>query len=119
MLYQFSRKYNKNSIGLYRNDGVAVLKNISVPQAEKIKKHFKSILRKNNLNMIMKCNLTLTRLDFLRVVFSGGRGRFDPTFIIREDISNINVTFYNRLNYVESEKNAGIICYKLTSLVSL
>ena len=44
----------KNSTGLYRNDGVAVLKNISVPQAEKIKKHFKSILRKNNLNMIMK-----------------------------------------------------------------
>ena len=29
ILYQFSREYNKNNIGLYRDGGLAVLKNIS------------------------------------------------------------------------------------------
>ena len=41
LLYQLSDKYNKNYIGLYRDDGSAVFKNISGPQAEKIQKHFK------------------------------------------------------------------------------
>ena len=37
ILHQLSRIYNKNNIGLYRDDGLAVFKNISGPQAEKIK----------------------------------------------------------------------------------
>ena len=35
ILYQLSRKYNRNSKGVYRDDGLAVFKNISSPQAEK------------------------------------------------------------------------------------
>ena len=56
ILYQLSRKCNKNNIGLYRDDGLAEFKSISGPQAEKIKKHFQNIFRKNNLNIIVKCN---------------------------------------------------------------
>ena len=52
ILYQLSLKYNKNNIGLYRDDGLAVFKNISGPQAEKIKKHFQNIFCKNNLNIL-------------------------------------------------------------------
>ena len=37
LLYQLSDKYNKNDIGLYRDDDLAVSKNKSGPQAEKIK----------------------------------------------------------------------------------
>ena len=36
---QLSCKYNKNDIGLYTDDGLAVFKNVSGPQAEKSKKH--------------------------------------------------------------------------------
>ena len=43
LLYQLSDKYNENYIGLYRDDGLAVFKNISGPQAEK----FRNILRYN------------------------------------------------------------------------
>ena len=52
ILHQLSRVYNKNNIGLYRDDGLAVCKNISGPQPEKIKKHFQNTFRKNNLNII-------------------------------------------------------------------
>ena len=68
ILYQLSRIYNKNDIGLYRDDGLAVFRNTSGPQAEKIKKHFQSIFRKNNLNIIVKCNLKI--VDYLDVTLN-------------------------------------------------
>ena len=55
ILYQLSSIYNKNDIVLYRDDGLAVFRNTSRPQAEKIKKHFESIFHKNNLSIIIKC----------------------------------------------------------------
>ena len=38
LLYKFSLKYNKNNIGLYHSDGLAIFKNISGPKLEKVKK---------------------------------------------------------------------------------
>ena len=38
LLYQFSKNYNKKHIGLYRDDGLAIFKNVSGSKAEKIKK---------------------------------------------------------------------------------
>ena len=35
ILYQLSREYNRNNKGVYRDDGLAVFKNISSPQVEK------------------------------------------------------------------------------------
>ena len=55
ILYQLSHKYSNNNIGLYRDDGLTVFKNISGSKADKIKKHFQNIFRKNNLNIIVKC----------------------------------------------------------------
>ena len=33
MLNKISEKYNKNDVGLYRHDGLAVLKNVSGPES--------------------------------------------------------------------------------------
>ena len=38
LLYKLSLKYNKNDIGLYRDDGLVIFKNISAPESEKVKK---------------------------------------------------------------------------------
>ena len=38
MLNVLSQKYNKNDFGLYRDDVLAVLKNISVSESEPVKK---------------------------------------------------------------------------------
>ena len=46
--YRLSLKYNKNNIGLYRDDGLAIFKNISDPKSEKAEKIFKNCLRKIN-----------------------------------------------------------------------
>ena len=66
ILHPLSRVYNNNNIGLYRDDGLAVFKNISGPQAEKIKKNFQNIFRKNNLNIIVKCNLKVVNFQMVR-----------------------------------------------------
>ena len=40
LLYILSQKHNKDNTGLYRDDGLAAIENMSGPQAEKIKKSF-------------------------------------------------------------------------------
>ena len=40
LLYLLSNRYNKKDTGLYRDDGLAVFRNKSGPQAERVKKHF-------------------------------------------------------------------------------
>ena len=62
ILYQLSRKYNKNNISFYRDDGLAVFRNIRGPQIEKIKKHFQNIFRKTNSCITVKCNFKNSRL---------------------------------------------------------
>ena len=51
ILYQLLSKHNKKIIGLYRDDGLAVFKNISGPQAEKVTKYFQNIFCKHNLSI--------------------------------------------------------------------
>ena len=82
------RKYNKNNIGLDRDHGLAVFKNISGPQAEKIKKHFQNIFRKNNLNIMVRCNLKI--VDYLDVTLNLSDGSYKPLHKPNSDINNIH-----------------------------
>ena len=43
MLSLLSKHINKNHIGLYRDDGLAILKNTSGPEAEKLKNKFQKL----------------------------------------------------------------------------
>ena len=64
LLYQLSSKYNKKDIGLFRDDGLAVFKNKSGLQAQRIKKKdFQRIFRENDLNIVIKCSVTLNLLN--------------------------------------------------------
>ena len=45
MLNILFKKYNKNNFGLYRDDGLAVLKSKSGPQSEQVKKNTRKIFK--------------------------------------------------------------------------
>ena len=45
LLYALSLKYNKTNIGLYRDDGLAVFRNVSGPHCEKIKMEFQKLFQ--------------------------------------------------------------------------
>ena len=51
--------YNRNNIGLYRDDGLAVFKNTSGPQSEKIKKTFQKMFKNKGLDIIINCNMKI------------------------------------------------------------
>ena len=47
LLYKRSLKYNKNDIGLYRDDGLAIFENVSDPKSGKIKKDIQKLFKEN------------------------------------------------------------------------
>ena len=57
ILHQLGSKYERKNIGLYRDDGLAIFKNISGPEAERIKKDFQKVFRRNGLNITIEFNL--------------------------------------------------------------
>ena len=120
ILYQLSHRYKKNNIGLYRDDNLAVFRNTSGPQAEKIKKHFQSIFRKNNLSIIVKCNLkTVDYLD-VTINLSGDsyksfhKPNSEINYIHRESnhppsiIKQLPLSVESRLSKLSSDENVFI-----------
>ena len=85
-------KYNKKDIGLYRDDSLAVFKNKSGPQAERIKKDFQKIFRENDLNIVIKCNLKI--VDYLDVTLNLLNNTYKPFFKPN-----------NEINYIHKESN--------------
>ena len=69
-------KYGKDSIGLYRDDGLAVFKNISGPTAERINiditRHFKN----PGLNITIQTNMKT--VNYLDVTFNLNSGTYHP-----------------------------------------
>ena len=49
LFYALSLKYNKTNIGLYRDGGLAVFRNVSGPHCEKSKKEFQKLFRQHGL----------------------------------------------------------------------
>ena len=61
-------KYNSEEMGLYKDDGLAVFKNVNGTQAEKIKKDFQNIFKKNGLDIVILCNMKF--VNYLDVTFN-------------------------------------------------
>ena len=62
-----SKKYSSNNIGLYRDDGLPVFRNITGQKAEKHKKIIQKIFKDEGLQINIKCNLKI--VDYLDVTF--------------------------------------------------
>ena len=76
LLSIISKLYNKNDVGLYRDDGLAVFKNISGPQADGIRKHFHAIFKQNGLELEIECNLKI--VNYLDVTLNLEDRTFRP-----------------------------------------
>ena len=56
ILHGLFAKYGKDSIGLYRDDGLAVFKNISGPTAERMKNDITRHFKNDGLNITIQTN---------------------------------------------------------------
>ena len=57
LLYKLSLKHNKSDVGLYRDDVLAILKNISGTKSEKVKKDIQKLCKENELDIAIQCNM--------------------------------------------------------------
>ena len=71
-----SNRYNKRDIGLYRDDGLAVFKNHSGRQNDKVRKDLISFFKHHKLDLEIKCNLK--RVDYLDITFDLTSGLYKP-----------------------------------------
>ena len=71
-----TNRYDKRSIGLYRDDGLAAFKNLSGPQAEKIKKDFQKIFKENGLEIVIQCNMKI--VNYLDLTLNLANGTYRP-----------------------------------------
>ena len=76
ILNVLSKTYNKNDFGLYRDDGLAVLKNKSGPQSEQVKKNIQKIFKEHGLDIIIQCNMKVA--NYLDVTFNLNDGTYKP-----------------------------------------
>ena len=76
MLYLVGKKYYSKNIDLYRDDGLAMFKNVSGPASQKIKKQTKSLFKQKGLQIIIESNLKV--VNYLDVAFNLNDGSYRP-----------------------------------------
>ena len=76
ILNGLSKEYGKESIGLYRDDGLAIFKNISGPQTERIRKNITRHFKNHGLKITIQTNLKI--VNYLDVTFNLTNGYYYP-----------------------------------------
>ena len=77
ILHTLGEKYEKNRKGLYHNDGLACFGYTSRPQADRIRKDFIKIFKKD-FNLIITCETNLKAVNFLEVTLNLTTGKYQP-----------------------------------------
>ena len=76
LLSDLGNLIGKNNVGLYRDDGLAVVDNASGPRMDKIRKQMHDIFKKHDLSITTEINLIAT--DFLDVSFNLSQNTYFP-----------------------------------------
>ena len=75
-LHKLSDVFGQENVGIYRDDGLAILQNKSGPQLEHIRKELIQIFKLYNFQITTECNLNYT--DFLDVTFNLKENSYKP-----------------------------------------
>lgn len=76
ILNDLCNEYGKDNIGLYRDDGLAIFKHTSGPQAERIRKDITRRFKTHGLNITIQTNMKT--VNYLDVTFDLTNGTYCP-----------------------------------------
>ena len=76
MLNLLAERCDRSEIGLYRDDGLAVFKNKSGPELERIKKFIQKTFKDKGLELIIQCNMKIT--NYLDITMNLTTGTTSP-----------------------------------------
>ena len=78
ILHKLTSTYPSGNIGLYRDDGLAVFKNMSTRSLDKTRKEFSKILGELGLQITAQSNLKIVNYVYLDVTLNLSTGKFCP-----------------------------------------
>ena len=84
MLNLLSKKYNKTDFGIYRDDGLAVLKNKNGLQSEQARKNIQNISKEYGFDIIIQCNIKI--VNYLGITFDLNDGTYKPCTKLNNEI---------------------------------
>ena len=76
ILNDLAKKYGTNNIGLYRDDGLAIFRNTTGPQAERTRKEIIRHFKEHGLKITIQSNLK--SVDYLDITLNLTNRRFQP-----------------------------------------
>jgi hypothetical protein len=76
MLNLIGEKWDKTEIGLYRDDGLAISKNRSGPENERMKKFLQKTFKDKGLDLVIQCNMKI--VNYLDVTLNLSTGHTKP-----------------------------------------
>ena len=76
LLFELAKLIGKENVGLYRDDGLGILKNCSGPKSDRIRKDIIKLFKNEGLAITIEINLKVT--DFLDVTFDLPSNKFYP-----------------------------------------
>ena len=76
MLSKLVQLFQDNSVGLYRDDGLGVLRNLPGPETERLRKYVVKIFKDCGLSITSKTNLRI--VDYLDVTFDLQNNSYKP-----------------------------------------
>ena len=75
-IYYIAHLFEDSSVGLYRDDGWSVLRDLSRPKTERLRKHFVKIFKDYGFSITSKTNLKI--VDYLDVTFDFQSNSYKP-----------------------------------------
>ena len=94
-----SKHINKNHIGLYRDDGFSILKNISGPAVEKLKKKNYKLFKEKDLDNTVQCNLKIT--NYRDISLNLNDGSYRPYRKPNEETNYIHINSNHPLSIIK------------------
>ena len=76
LLDKLSSVNNKKCIGIYRDDGLVVFKNLSGPESEKVKKTTTKMFKGYGLNITIQCGIKI--VNYLDITLNLNNSTYKP-----------------------------------------
>ena len=88
-MFSLLSKHINKSYRLYRDEYLAILRNNSSPEAEKLRKKFQNLVKEKDLDIVVKCNLEIT--NYLDITLNLNDGSYRPYRKTNEKTNYIHV----------------------------
>ena len=94
-----NKKFDKKCVGLYRDEGLAVFRNINGHHADKTRKEFYQLFEANGLSLEIQCNLKT--VNYLDITLNLNTGTYKPYRKPNDEILYINAKSNHTANILK------------------